>query len=151
MEVSVNTEKKVDCGVTGDAAGWVGFDALCPVCSALERRWNPLLAPRGFPFVPLQNPVFARALGLGPDEFPCEIQLLLADGRRLGGADALRFLAGRIGWLAPLAWLSGLPGIRNGVDRLYAWVAENRYCLSDVCRTPLRRRTRGHGVFFESP
>jgi predicted DCC family thiol-disulfide oxidoreductase YuxK len=147
----VNTEMRVDCGETGAGRGWVGFDALCPVCSALERRWNPVLAPRGFPFVPLQNPTFARRLGLRPGELPEEIQLVLADGRRLGGADALRFLAAQIAWLAPLAWISGFPGIRTVTNRAYAWVAENRYCLGDTCRAPLRRRSRGHAAFFESP
>lgn len=137
--------------MTGATRGWVGFDASCPICSALRDRWHPVLAPRGFPFVPLQSPEIAARLDLAPGTLPGEIQLLLANGRRLGGADALRFLANEIPWLRPFAWMSRLPGIRSACDRGYAWVARNRHCLGDTCRVPLRRRHRGHEAFFESP
>jgi hypothetical protein len=53
--------------------------------------------------------------------------------------------------LAPVAWVAMLPGLRSGVDAAYAWVAQNRHCLGDACRAPLRRRHRGHEAFFESP
>jgi len=147
----VNTERNVDCGETVKTRGRVGFDALCPVCSGLRNRWHPILAPRGFSFVPLQDPAIADALDLAPGELPGEIQLLLADGRRLGGTDALLYLARRVWWLAPVAWVAMLPGLRAGVDAAYAWVDRNRDCLGDACRAPLRRRHRGHEAFFESP
>jgi len=147
----VNTEINVACGETVKTRGRVGFDALCPVCSGLRHRWHPILAPRGFPFVPLQDPSFAAELHLAPGELPGEFQLLLSDGRRLAGTDALRYLARHVWWLAPLAWIATLPGFRALMDAAYAWVAENRHCLGDACRTPLRRRYRGHEAFFESP
>ena len=147
----MNTERNVDCGETVKTLGRVGFDALCPVCFGLRNRWHPILAPRGFPFVPLQDPAITDELNLAPGELPGEIQLLLADGRRLGGTDALLYLARRVWWLAPVAWIAMLPGLRSGVDAAYAWVARNRHCLGDACRAPLRRRYRGHEAFFESP
>ncbi len=101
--------------------------------------------------MPLQDPAIADELNLAPGELPGEIQLLLADGRRLGGTDALLYLARRVWWLAPVAWVAMLPGLRSGVDAAYAWVAQNRHCLGDACRAPLRRRHRGHEAFFESP
>ncbi len=147
----MNTEMKVDCGATVGTRGWVAFDALCPVCSALRDRWHPVFAPLGFPFVPLQDSDIARELHLAPGELPGEIQLLLADGRRLGGTDAMFYLAKQVGWLVPFGWVADLPGIRAVVDRTYAWVARNRHCLGDACRAPLRRRHRGHEAFFEAP
>jgi len=151
MEVSVNTEMKVDCGETVEMRGRVAFDSLCPICTRLRDQWHPVLAPRGFPFVPLQDPKIAAELHLRPGELPGEIQLLLDDGRRLGGVDAMLFLGRQIGWLAPVAWVGGLPGVRSGVDAAYGWVARNRHCLGDTCRVPLRRRHRGHPAFFEAP
>ncbi len=147
--------------------GWVGYDALCPVCRSLERRWHPILGPRGFPFVPLQEPWLAARIGFSPEERQTEMKLLLADGRVMGGAGACLYLGLQIGWLAPFAWIAGLPPFRWGVDRVYRWIAANRYCLGDVCRVPTPAPTadpnpgpathrkgnrRSHTTaFFESP
>lgn len=147
----MNTEKNVNCGETVATRGRIAFDALCPVCTALRNRWNPILSPRGYPFIPIQHPAIEAELGLTSGELPGEIQLLLNDGRRMGGTDAMLFVARQVWWLAPIGWVAALPGIRTGVDAMYAWVARNRHCLGDACRVPLRRRHRGHEAFFEAP
>jgi len=60
------------------------------------------------------------------------MQLVLADGRVLSGADAVPEILLRIrgwGWLARLF---ALPGARFLARRLYAWIARNRMRLK--CR-----------------
>lgn len=138
-------------GAPGGEQGWVGFDATCPVCTTLARRWGPTLARRGYPFVPLQSQALADRLGLMPGQLPGEIQLVLRDGRTLGGTDALLFLARKVWWMRPLAAVAGRGWARARVDEAYRWVAANRHCLGDACRVPLRRATRGHAAFFETP
>lgn len=131
--------------------GRVFFDGLCPVCSALRDRWDPVLAPLGYPFVPLQHPDAVRELGLVPGVVPDEIQLVMADGTRLKGFEALRRLAGQVWWLKPVAWLADLPGLRGVARAAYGWVARNRYCLGDACSPPHCRCRRRHAAFFETP
>ncbi len=120
------------------ARGWVGYDAACGLCQAWVRRWRPRLAPRGFVFIPLQDAFWAGRLGLAAGEIPSEIKLLLGDGRLLGGAEAILYLARSIGWLAPLAWAARLPGVFALVAALYRGVARHRHRLP-----PLRDSTGG--------
>jgi predicted DCC family thiol-disulfide oxidoreductase YuxK len=58
------------------------------------------------------------------------MQLVLADGRVLSGADAVPELLRRIrGW----GWVAGmfaLPGARPVGRRVYAWIARNRMRIS---------------------
>ena len=58
------------------------------------------------------------------------MQLVLPDGRVLGGADAVPELLRRIhGW----GWVAGvfaLPPVRPLARRVYAWIARNRMKLS---------------------
>lgn len=131
--------------------GWVGYDASCPVCTTLARRWGPVLGPRGYPFVPLQSTRMSGLLGLMPGQLPGEIQLVRGDGRVMGGTDALLFLASQVWWMRPLAAVARWEWVRPRVDRAYRWLARNRHCLGDACRVPLRRATRGHAAFFETP
>lgn len=58
------------------------------------------------------------------------MQLVLADGRVLAGADAVPELLRRIrgwGWVAAVF---ALPGVRPIARRVYAWVARNRMRIS---------------------
>lgn len=138
-------------GGGGPELGWVGYDALCPVCTTLARHWGPVLGRRGYPFVPMQSEGMSGLLGLMPGQLPGEIQLVSRDGRVMGGTDALLFLASRVAWMRPMAWVAGWGWVRPGLDRAYRWVARNRHCLGDACKAPLRRATRGHAAFFETP
>jgi predicted DCC family thiol-disulfide oxidoreductase YuxK len=60
------------------------------------------------------------------------MQLVLPDGRVLAGADAVPEILLRIPRWRWLARLFGLPGVRAGARRAYAWIARNRMRLS--CR-----------------
>jgi predicted DCC family thiol-disulfide oxidoreductase YuxK len=70
-----------------------------------------------------------------------EMHVLTADGRRLyHGFGALRWLAWRLPLLWPLAPLLCLPGVPSLGQRLYLWVARNRFrlvpCHGGVCTLP---------------
>lgn len=134
--------------------GWVLYDARCPLCTASVRRWGPPLRRRGYAFAGLQEEWVRLRLGLQPGELPEEMKLLRTDGTMFGGFDAVVHLMQAVWWLAPFAALARLPGIDPLGRRLYRWVAENRYCLGDVCNVPKpvgRRRHPGVTTFLEMP
>ena len=135
----------------GPGRGWVGYDASCPVCTTWARRWAPVLGPRGYRFLPLQSAAMAGRLGLPAGRLPGEIQLVLRDGGVLGGTSAILHLASQVGWMRPWVAVARLGWVRGCLDRAYRWVAANRHCLGDACRVPMRRATRGHAAFFETP
>ena len=64
------------------------------------------------------------------------MQLVLPDGRVLGGADAVPELLRRIRGLGWLAAVFALPGARPLARRVYAWIAKNRMRIS--CAAPRR-------------
>ncbi len=58
------------------------------------------------------------------------MQLVLPDGRVLGGADAVPEILLRIPRWRWLARFFALPGVRPVARRIYAWIARNRMRLS---------------------
>ena len=58
------------------------------------------------------------------------MQLVLPDGRVVGGADAVPELMRRIRGLGWLTAVFALPGVRPVARRLYAWIARNRMRIS---------------------
>lgn len=54
-------------------------------------------------------------------------------GRARGGAEAVRYLSGRLVPLWPLAVLLHIPGTLPLWSRLYAWIAARRYGLAGRC------------------
>jgi predicted DCC family thiol-disulfide oxidoreductase YuxK len=76
--------------------------------------------------------------GLDPARLLEEMHVLTADGRRVyHGFAALRWLAWRLPLLWPVAPLLYLPGVLPLGQRLYLWVARNRFrlvpCHGGVC------------------
>jgi predicted DCC family thiol-disulfide oxidoreductase YuxK len=119
-------------------AGWLFYDGECPFCCAIVHRFRRILARRGFGFRPLQSPGAAQQLGLEDRELLREMRLLLADGRTLGGADAVVEVARHIGWAWPLWLLTRLPGTRSVLRAIYRRIAANRHCINGVCGLPKR-------------
>lgn len=81
---------------------------------------------------------------LDPDKLLQEMHVLTPDGRRLyHGFAALRWIAWRLPVLWPIAPLLYLPGVPQLGQRLYLWVARNRFrlvpCHGGVCTLPPRR------------
>jgi len=137
-------------------AGRVYFDAECRFCCESVRRLEPILRRRGFGFRPLQSPEARQRFGLSDPALLREMRLSLADGRNLGGADAVAEIARRIWWAWPLWLFSRLPGARPFLRAVYRVIAANRHCLGGACRMsdPQCRRHHvpgRHRAFFEMP
>ena len=64
------------------------------------------------------------------------MQLVLADGRVLSGADAVPELLRRVRGWRWVASVLGLPPVRPLTRRLYGWVARSRMRLSCAVRGP---------------
>jgi alginate O-acetyltransferase complex protein AlgI len=124
------------------AAGIVFFDGACGACSTGATRLESLLGRRGFLFLPLQWPQATALTHLSEDELRREMKLRLADGRILGGVDALLHLARTVTWARPIAWVAGLGFLRRYLARAYERLARNRYRLSSACRLDRHDHTR---------
>jgi predicted DCC family thiol-disulfide oxidoreductase YuxK len=81
----------------------------------------------------LQDPRVAELLGLSHHDLMREMQFLMSDGRRYGGADAAVELAREVWWAAPLVWFSTIPGMMDVLRKGYSWVAANRKCAAARC------------------
>jgi predicted DCC family thiol-disulfide oxidoreductase YuxK len=113
--------------------GWILYDGACRSCAASARRFDRIFRRRGFLFLPLQTNWIMKRLDLEPGAPLEEMRLLTADGRDIGGADAVIFLAHQIWWTSPFAALAQLPGMHNRVDRGYRWIAAHRACDNIRC------------------
>jgi predicted DCC family thiol-disulfide oxidoreductase YuxK len=86
----------------------------------------------GFQSAPLQSPWVVDHLRGEAEED--EMKVLTHDGRALGGADALIYLAGRVWWGWPV-WAAGqIAPVRGLMRRAYRWIAANRHCVGGACR-----------------
>ena len=116
-------------GAVGQAV--VIYDGACGLCQG-GIAWISRRAVRGeFEFLPCQA-AERRARFPWMEEKTClqAIQLVLADGRVLGGDAAIPEILRRLRvwrWLA--AWFR-LPGVALFAPHLYAWVARHRYQIS---------------------
>ena len=115
------------------ARGWLFFDAECKFCTRIARWLAPILERRGMALAPLQDPRVAALLGLSHEQLMREMQFLLSDGTRYGGADAVVALAREIWSWRPLVWLSRSPGMMEVLRKGYRKVAASRSCASVSC------------------
>ncbi len=120
------------------ARGWILYDGECRFCRNLVARFQPVYESRGFAFSPLQTPWIAAATSLKRDDRPSEMRVWTNDGRDLGGAEAVVFLAGFVWWGKPLRWFAGLPGAKFALRRIYREIATRRSCENGTC--PVRSR-----------
>jgi predicted DCC family thiol-disulfide oxidoreductase YuxK len=112
------------------------YDGECAMCRAsalwLMRR---ALSSGRLEILPCRSGVrVARFPHVSEEACLGAMQLVLADGRVLAGADAVPELLRRIrGW----GWVAGVfawPGVRPLARRVYAWVARHRMRIS--CSLP---------------
>jgi predicted DCC family thiol-disulfide oxidoreductase YuxK len=115
--------------MSGPARGWILYDAECPMCRDMMRRFEKTFASRGFAFAPLQ-------LELKPGERATEMRVRTADGREFGGADAVLYLAGFVWWARPVRWFAKLPGGKKLLHRIYREIAFRRSCDNGGCLLP---------------
>jgi predicted DCC family thiol-disulfide oxidoreductase YuxK len=118
----VNTEITVTKAEHGSV---VLYDDACAFCTRWARRLRPSLHRAGLSLAPL-----------GPDR--TEMRVHFADGRTLGGADAVVALSRRIWWLLPLWLLSLIPGTLPILRIGYRFIARHRHCLGGTCEVPKR-------------
>jgi predicted DCC family thiol-disulfide oxidoreductase YuxK len=106
------------------------YDGSCRFCSAAARRLAALVRPGAVEMVDFQAPgALDRFPGVSHAACMQAMHLVTPDGRVYRGAEAaVRALATRRfpGWLAYLYYL---PGLRQLLDRLYAFLAAHRYRL----------------------
>jgi predicted DCC family thiol-disulfide oxidoreductase YuxK len=141
----VNTEK------TETIQGWVFYDADCRFCRGWADRAHDLLLRHGYHLAPLQakwvqtrlnptpgDPSVAENVSFQPPlPFLSEMKLLTADGRILGGADALIRLSRVIWWAWPIFIFAQIPGVKPVMRTVYRSLARNRHCLNHHCRVPI--------------
>ena len=122
--------------VPPNGAGRMFYDGACPFCLRWVKRCGFIARQGGFELLTLQSAEARRDLGLTAGELPPEMKLRLANGRVLGGVDAVIALAEAGDWTAPVGWLLRLPGVNALACRGYRWIAANRYCLDGRCVLP---------------
>jgi predicted DCC family thiol-disulfide oxidoreductase YuxK len=108
---------------------WILYDAECPMCRDMMRRFQKTFRSRGFAFAPLQAE-------LKPGERPTEMRVRTSDGVEFGGAEAVLYLAGFVWWLWPLRWFAKFPSAKTLLDRVYREIASRRSCDSGACLLP---------------
>jgi predicted DCC family thiol-disulfide oxidoreductase YuxK len=123
--------------------GWISYDGACRFCTASARRFDRIFRRRGFLFLPLQTNWIMDRLDLDASARLEEMHVLTADGRDIGGADAVVFFARQIWWAWPFAALAQLPPMHKLLDRGYRWIAAHRDCDHITCNLPPRRRSPG--------
>jgi predicted DCC family thiol-disulfide oxidoreductase YuxK len=121
------TEKKL--------IGWVLYDADCRWCVAGARRFRRLLAGRRLELLPLQTPWVKARLGLTDSQLLDEMRLLRPDGNYVGGADAVLEIGRYFWWAWPLWQIGRIPAVTRILRTCYRWIARNRSCGSQACKT----------------
>lgn len=119
---------------------WVFYDEHCPRCSRWIRLFTKVLIRRHILTAPLQRGWVQERLNLDADDAFTEMRVLTASGKELGGAEAMVYLAGRIWWAKPLAAIAKLPGVMGQLDRLYGYIARNRYCHIASCKIAIPQK-----------
>jgi predicted DCC family thiol-disulfide oxidoreductase YuxK len=112
--------------------GWILYDGTCRSCAASARRFDSIFRRRGFLFLPLQTNWIMDRLDLEPGAPLEEIRVLTADGRGIGGADAVVFLARQFWWAWPFAALAQSPAMHKLLGRGYRWIAAQRDCHNNT-------------------
>ncbi|SFL90806.1 thiol-disulfide oxidoreductase DCC family protein [Marinobacter zhejiangensis] len=114
----------------------VFYDGACPACIR-DRHWYQAWAGKAGESVRWLDITGRddelRALGIDPDAALRELHVQDAGGRIHRELDAYILLMSRVPRLKPLAWLIGLPGLRQCLSWLYHTWVERR----------LRRQGRG--------
>ena len=76
------------------------------------------------------------ALNLTAADGMTQVWFVQSNGHLSGGAAAVNEAMANVWWARPFTYLYRLPGIKQLQDRVYRWVADNRYRLPgspDLC------------------
>jgi predicted DCC family thiol-disulfide oxidoreductase YuxK len=106
------------------------FDGACRMCTRLSgvlRRWD---SRRQIEVTASQSPgVMARFPWIPARAYTEAIQLVGPGGETWQGAEAVEQLLGVLPRGRWIAWIFDVPFVRAIADRVYRWVARNRYRL----------------------
>lgn len=144
MSNSVHPSRLVSAGQGSPAL--VLYDGECPLCLKsvdLLKRFD-WLGKLAYVNVREAQKVPPRQPPLEPKRLLEEMHLITPDGKHVyHGYEAFRWMAWRLPlfcWLAPLLYVPGIPALGQ---RIYLWVARNRYrlvpCHNGVCSLPPRK------------
>lgn len=104
------------------------YDGMCKVCNPLAnlvRKWDK---PRRIDVVASQAPgVMARFPWIPAASYAQAIQLVGPGGATWQGAAAVEQLLTVLPRGPWIAWIFKIPFVRTLADRVYRWVARNRY------------------------
>jgi predicted DCC family thiol-disulfide oxidoreductase YuxK len=139
--ISVSAE--ITDAIPTPSRGWVLFDGDCQFCRRWVGRMEPILAPRGFVFLPLQTHWVRAFFHFPENQLLGEMRVLLRNGETYGGADAIIALARYVWWAWPLVALAKVPGVRHALRAAYRRVAARRHCLSGACSVPIQVQPSG--------
>jgi predicted DCC family thiol-disulfide oxidoreductase YuxK len=148
MPISVFTEitdTQFEAGegsVTAPRRGWILYDGECGLCLGSVRRIRGVFEPRGFAFLPLQTSWIRAAFALPEQELLGEMRLLMRNGEKFGGADAIPELAKYVWWAWPVVAFAYMPGARQLLRAAYRYIAARRYCIAGTCSIPTRPSLR---------
>jgi len=114
------------------------YDGDCPMCVFQMKLLTWLDWCNQARLVPLADPL-ARSLApwLRREDLLAAVHCVTPQGRVYRGARCIRFIGMRMPLLVPLALILWIPGVIWVAEKLYAWVARNRYVLSGLfgCKT----------------
>ena len=122
------------------------YDSQCNFCRTSVQQLRRLdLGGRRLAYISLHDHrVAARYPDLTPEQLMEQMYVVVNDGRRYGGADAVRYLSRRLPTLWIAAPILHLPGTANLWRWLYQQVANRRYklsgksCENDVCSVHMK-------------
>ena len=132
--------------------GYVLYDALCPLCTDLMAQTQKVLQAGGFRPEPLQSPWVRERLNLPEKVLLAEMRVLTREGRVIGGADAVVYLANKLdaqarpwwAWLLVIA--SRMPFAMPWLRSAYGWVAARRNCRQGVCAVVRSQTPKKEGI-----
>ena len=117
------------------------YDSECNFCTASIETLRRLDGRQRLRFVSLHDPIVQLEYpDLTYDQLIAEMWVISYDGRRFGGADAMRYLSRRLPILFPLAPLLHIPFSMPLWRWMYRFIARNRYriagrkCSNGACR-----------------
>lgn len=124
-------------GDTGPAVLTVLFDGRCGMCTRSARIGRRIDRLGSVEYLAHQVPGVRDRFGITREQADYQIWAIDADGRAVGGAQAVAaildasvvdavFGGVAVRRLHPLERLATLPGIEQGLDVAYQWVARNR-------------------------
>ena len=107
------------------------YDGQCNFCTSQVKNLERLDGKGRLRFVSLHDPVVGRDYpDLSFQQLMDQMWVVAYDGRKFGGADAIRYLSRQLPMLWPLAPLMYIPGTMPIWRYLYRQIAKRRYKIA---------------------